>query len=49
MTQRRGGERERDRSIRDRKREREAADIDGVNDGALGSREVTVSQTHGWG
>lgn len=49
MTQRRGRERERDRSIRDRKREREAADIDGVHDGALGSREVTVSQTHGWG
>lgn len=41
--------REIDQSIRDRKREREAADIDGINNGALGSREVIVSQTHGWG
>lgn len=47
MTQR--GEREGDQSSGERKREREAADIDGINNGALGSRGVIVSQTHGWG
>lgn len=42
MIQRRG-EREIDQSIRER--EQEAADIDSINNGALGSREVIASQT----
>lgn len=43
MTQRREREGEIDHSVGER--QREAADIDGVNNGALGSREVVVGQT----